>query len=297
MPVVPPSQQQVYDPAFSILNASRLRLHQRMPSLIAYSGSILKETQASTQQALNNAYRQLQAVMANAGSSLFDADIVIEGIPAVASDAMNPATECWISWFGCSDGTNETTTPTLPSDLMTPLWMSERWSGSYQPFPSPRTPNMRAIVDGLPKSFKQNWNGCWEWRGEKIFYPGSLQSMDFRIYYQRYLPDIVNVGNVPWFQQNVPIMRCQDALACWLCREFCMSESNSADLDAAMRQQLMLSVGYFEAQAMASTRLLVSPDKKRKQRTNYSRLPFAGGGGGGGRGSIGSGGIPAWTGG
>lgn len=297
MPVVPPTGPSVYDSVNSILNATRLRLHHRMPSLVAYSGSVLNETQASTQQALNNAYRKLQAVMANAGSSTFEQSIVIEGIPKVSQSALDPATECWISWFGCSDGVNQYTSPTLPADLMTPLWMSERWNGSNQPFPSPRTPNMQCCVDGIPKYRKTNSNGCWQWRGEVIYYPGSFQTEDFWIYYQAYLPDIIDAGNIRWFQQNVRIMRCQDALSCWLCREFCMSMSNEPELTYDLRLQLVGAVAGFESEAMAATRLLVSPDKKRKQRTNYSRLPFAGGGQGSGGGGIGSGGIgPAFTG-
>jgi hypothetical protein len=179
---------------------------------------------------------------------------------------------------------------------MTPLWMSERWNGSMQPFPSPRRPNMLCQPDGLSKNIKTNWNGCWQWRGEVIYYPGSLQTMDFWIYYQAYLPDLVDVSSQPWFTQNVPIMRCQEALSYWLCREFCMSMSNDPSLDPDVRQQMILGVAYYDAQAMTATKLLVSPDKKRKQRTNYSRLPFAGGGQGGGSGWGGGTGIPAYTG-
>lgn len=267
-----------------------------MSTLIAVSGTILKETEPSTQQAFNSAYRKLQAVMAKAGSATFEQNIVIKGIPPVSQDALDPATECWISTQGCSDGADEFSTPALPSDLMTPLWMSERWNGSMQPIPGARVPNMRCMVDGLDNVQKTNYNGQWQWRGEVIYYPGSLQTMDFRIYYQKYLPDMVDVGQAPWFEQNVPITRCQDALSQWLCREFAMMQAANPELDADVRGQWTLAVPTFEAEAMDTTAGLVSPDKKRKQRTNYSRLPFAGGGRGGGFGGIGSGGIPAFTG-
>ena len=285
------------DPAYSIIDAARFRLHEKMPSLLPYSGTILRETEASTQQAFNNAWRKLQATMANAGSSTFEASIVIQGIPPVSPSALDPATECGISWAGCSDGATQYTTPALPSNLMTPLWMSERWSGSMQPFPSPQRPNMIGRPDGLDKFTKTNYNRVWQWRGEVIYYPGSLQTEDFWIYYQSYFPDIVDVSTTPWFMQNVPIIRCQEALSHWLCREFCMSQAQDDSLDPDVRQQFMAAMPYFEAQAMAATRLLISPDKKRKQRMGYSRRPFAGGGGGVGGGMIGSGGIPAWTGG
>lgn len=296
MPIPPPSVGGIYDKAYSILNATRFRMHEKMPSLVPFSGTILRETELSTQQAFNNAYRKMQAVMANAGSATFEASIVIQGIPRVSSAALDPATECSISWFGCNDGVDVTVTPALPSNLMTPLWISERWNGSMQPFPSPRRPNMACCADGLPKNIKINWNGCWQWRGEVIYYPGSVQSMDFWIYYQAYLPDLIDVSTSPWFTLDVPVMRCQEALSHWLCREFCMSQASDENLEPDVRQQFMAAMPYFEDQAMSATRLLVSPDKKRKQRMNYTRLPFAGGGGGAGRGGIGSGGVPAYTG-
>jgi hypothetical protein len=118
--------------------------------------------------------------------------------------------------------------------------------------------------------------------------------MDFLIYYQAYFFDIVDVGTTPWFMQPVPIMRVQDALSHWICREFCLSQSQDASLDADVRAQFMAAMPYFEEQAMTATALLVSPDKKRRQRMNYARMPFAGGGGRGGLGN--GGGLPAWTG-
>lgn len=295
MPIPPPGPQ-IYDAASTVLNATRLRLHERMPSLQAFSGTVLRETEPSTQQAFNNAYRKLQAVMAKGGSSTFEASIVIEGIPPVNSLALDPATECSLSWFGFNDGLNSTTTPALPSNLMTPLWMSERWNGSNLPFPSPRRPNMTGQPDGLTKTIKVNWNRVWQWRGEVIYFPGSLQTMDFWIYYQAYLPDLVDVSTAPWFTQPVPIRRCQQALSYWSCREFCMSQSSDPQLDPDVRQQFIAAVPFFEQKAMDATAELISPDKKRKQRLNYSRLPYANGGSGGGRGMIGPGGIPAYTG-
>ena len=294
MPVLPPLPNAAQDPVFSILDATRFRLHEKMPSLLPYGGTILRETEPSTQQGFNNAFRKCQAVMANAGSSTFEAAIAILNIPKVSQAALDPLTECWISWDGCSDGINEYETPTLPGNLMTPLWMSERWNGSMQPLGSSRRPNMTCCPDGLPKNRKFNYNGCWQWRGEVIYYPGSLQSMDFWIYYQAYFPDLVDVANTPWFMQKVPIVRCQDALSHWLCAEFCMSQSNDESLDPDVRKQFAAAMPYFVEQAMAATRLLVSPDKKRKQRTNYTRLPFAGGGQGGSGGGMG--GLPAYTG-
>lgn len=295
MPVIPSTNPNGEEPAHVTLNATRLRLHQKMPTLIPYSGIILRETEPSTQQAYNSAYRKLQAVMANAGSSTFDASTVIVGIRPVSQGALDPSTECWISKAGCNDGLNYYTTPALPGDLMTPYWISERWSGAMLPFPGPRRPNMACCPDGLPHQRKGNYNGCWEWRGEVIYYPGSFQAEDFLLRYQRYLPDVDDVGTTPWFEQGVPIMRSGEAHSYWICREFCMSASNDDTLDPDVRAQYLAAVAGFETMALAATRLLVSPDKKRKQRINVTRIPYGRGGGGGGFGGGTCG--PAYTGG
>lgn len=292
---IPPSTDPGFEPVIGILNATRLRLHERMPSLIAFSGTVLRETEPSTHQAFNNGYRKCQAVMANAGSSTFDATIAIYGIPVVSNAALDPLTECWISKAGCSDGANQFATPALPSDLMTPQWMSERPNGSMMQLGSSRRPNMPFVADGLPKSRKTLWNGCAQWKSEAIYYPGALQSMDFWLSYQRFLSDVNDVATVPWFAQSIPISRSQEPMSYWVCREFCMSQSNNEELDPDVRQQYIVAATGFETMALAATRLLVSPDKKRKQKMNITRLPFAGGGGGGGFGGNTCG--PAWTGG
>ena len=293
MPVTPPNAGP-WDTANSILMATRPRVHDKVPSLQPFTGMILRETEASTQQCFNNAYRKCQSVMAKGGSSTFEKSVLIQGIPAVSSAAQDPATECWISWFGCSDGANPFPTPALPSDLMTPMWASQRPAGSQWPFSDYRRPSMPMLADGLSKGRKVNYNPGCQWRGEALYYPGATQALDFLIYYQAYFSDIVDVGTTPWFMQPVPIMRVQEALSHWICREFCLSQSQDESLDPDVRQQFMAAMPYFEEQAMTATALLVSPDKKRRQRMNYTRMPFAGGGGRGGSGN--SGGLPAWTG-
>ena len=195
MPVTPPSAG-VYDTATSILNAAKARVGERMPSLLAFNGNILDYTQANTQQMFNSAWRKFQDALIDCGCKKFNEEVVIEGIPPTAS--YDPADQSSISWFQCGDGVGFFTPPNgpvLPSDLITPLSISERQAGSFAQFPHPDTPNMDFFVDGLPRFQKQCFNGCWEWRGEVIYYPGATQSVDFLIRYRKNVPDIVDVGN------------------------------------------------------------------------------------------------------
>ncbi len=258
----------IYDPAFSILDAARARLAHLMPSLFPFTGNILGYTQANTQQMLNSAWRRFQDALCDAGSKRFQSDIVIVGLPPTAN--YDPAVQNSISWFQCFDGTNYTTTPVLPSDLVIPLWMAERQTDIFSPFPWPDTPNMDLYLDGLPMNQKQFRNGCWEWRGDVIYYPGATQSVDFRIRYRYNLPDIVDVGTTRWFQQPVPMVRCQDPLSWWLVCEVATAEAAKPDSPA----KVVALAQSAQMQALEATKKYVNRDVMLDERTEARRIPY-----------------------
>lgn len=272
MPSIPPPTSTVYDGAFSFLNAAKARVGEQMPSLYPYTGNILDHTQASTQQRFNNAWRKFQDSLCDAGSKKFQESIVIYGIPPTTN--FDPAAQNSISWFQCFDGNNFTTTPVLPADLVTPLWMSERQSGTQDPFPYPDDPNMDLYLDGLPMSAqKYCFNGCWEWRGEVIYYPGATQSVDFLIRYRKNVPDIVDVGNQRWFTQPVTLVRCQDPLSWWLVVEVATAV---AALPNAPVNALALAQSA-KLEAIEATKKYANRDVMLDERTEARRLPYNGG--------------------
>lgn len=239
-----------------------------MPSLFPYTGNILGYTQANTNQMFNNAYRKFQDAMFDAGSKRFQEDVIIPAIPATTN--YDPAVQNSISWFQCFDGNNYTTTPVLPSNLVIPLWICERQAGSSFNFPWPDTPNMDMFLDGLPMNQKYAYNGCWEWRGDVLYYPGATQSVDFRIRYRYNLPDILDVGNVRWFQAPVPMVRCQDPLAWWLVVEVAMAEAAKPDSPAKVVQLAQSA----QMQAMEATKKYVNRDVMLDERTEARRIPY-----------------------
>lgn len=274
MPIIPPPSGSltVYDPAYSFLNEAKARLGQQMPSLFPYTGNILDHTQASTQQRFNNAWRKFQDALCDAGSKKFQESIVIYDIPATTN--YDPAVQNSISWFQNFDGNNYETTPVLPSDLVTPLWMSERQAGTQNPFPYPDEPNMDLYIDGLPMTAqKYCFNGCWEWRGEVIYYPGATQSVDFLIRYRKNVPDIVDVGNVRWFNQPVTLVRCQDPLSWWLVVEVAIA---IAAMPGAPANALAM-VQMARSEAIEATKKYANRDVMLDERTEARRLPYGGG--------------------
>lgn len=282
MPIIPPPSGGVYDTCNTILNACRFRLNDKIQLLAPTSGKILDETQASTQTAFNSGYRRFQEAASDLISERLEDETVIYAIPPTVNQ--DPASQCYISWFEFFDGTNASATPTLPNNLMLPLWMSERPNGANWPFPHPNNPNMTCFEDGLPmQQYKRNCNGCWEWRGDKIYFPGSLIAMDFRIRYRAYLADIVDVGDKRWWTQDVPMMRCLDPLSWWVCAEF--AAARSADGDAS--EQMLAVAAACEEKAMEATMRYANRDVMKNERNDTRRQPY--GGGSRGQGNMGSG--------
>lgn len=275
----------IFDTANSILNASRARVAQEMPSLLAYSGNVLDHTQATTQQFLNNGWRNFQDCLYDAGSKAMQGSVVIRDIPPTAS--YDPAVQSSISWFECSDGVSTTVTPVLPSDLVTPLWMSERQAGTENPFPGPDEPNMDPYLDGLPmRAQKYFFNGCWEWRGQVIYYPGATQSVDFLLRYRKQYADIQDVGNARWFTQPVPLVRCQNPLSWWLVVEVATFAANTPNPP----RNSMAMIATAEAKAIAATKQYDNRDSMLDERTEAVRIPYNGGS----RGQGSNGGYFGW---
>ncbi len=115
-------------------------------------------------------------------------------------------------------------------------------------------------------------NGQWEWRENKIFFPGATQEVDFRIAFRIFLPKIIDVGSDRWWTQPVQIVNCDDALSKWTCFEF--ATARAADGDAT--EEMLAVASGFKEEAIEATKLLINPDALREQRTNVRRLPYGG---------------------
>jgi hypothetical protein len=91
--------------------------------------------------------------------------------------------------------------------------------------------------------------------------------MDLRLLYSRYLGDFLDVGALQWFQQLVPIPRCQDAFSLYICAEI----RHNAESDEWLTQ------------AEGAARLLCNREVSMKLRGNVRQQSRSGrleGGGG-----------------
>lgn len=279
----PPSLIAPYDNWGTIFNAANARLGKKMPSLYTTSGALMSLPQETSRQLANNAWRRLQDGMVDCGSKRFQSEVFLYGIPSV-SGSTDPSLVCQLSWGGFTDPYgNVIQSWALPSDLMYPLWLSERWTGNNLPFPSPNKPNMNPRPDGIPRYQKQPYNGTWQWKQDAIFFPGATYSMDFWVYYRNYLPDATDVAaSARWWDSPVQIMRCQDPLAWWVCREYAVSMSVDPNTNDTAAAKWGTAAAGFEAQAIDATKKLVNRDFDIDNRgPGERRRPYGGGGGGG----------------
>lgn len=254
MPTPPP----LLDSVYSVLNAAKVRLNDAIPSLQAVSGKLLANNSEFSQQVVNNAWRRLQEYCANRGLTILKQEAIIPQFPVAGS--ADPANFSWLDWTGCNDGQTTYTTPYLPGDLILPYKVWERASNLAGAFP--REP-LELFVDGLPTFAAQIFNRCWEWRASRIYIPGALQQVDFRILYARYLGDFLDVGTTQWFQQLVPIPRSQDALSLYICAEIAQARSDMNETD-------------WTEKAEAAARQLCNRDVSMKQRGTFRKRSRSG---------------------
>ncbi len=216
-----------YDTVTTVLNVAKVRLNDAIETLDPVNGNLINNTQAFSQQVVNIAWRREQECLVNLGYSRFKIETLLANVPATGSS--DPATQSYISWSAYFDGVGFQASPVLPQDMIAPLELWERAAGS--------TDNMIEMGrewNGLPKVPKTTWQKQWEWRDDMVFIPGALGTTDIMLRYAAYLGDFVDnspAANTPWYAQVVPILRCVDSFALFICDE--MDRARGGQLGAA----------------------------------------------------------------
>ena len=239
-----------YDSVMVVINAAKQRLNDDITTLAAIGGKILDNTSPFSQQAVNGAWRKLQEFLAELGYSGLKQEALLSNVPAAA--VTDPAVQVYIGFNGYFDGSAVQASPVLPQSLIRPYDLWERAYGS-----AALMTEMDYVINGLPKVPKLQWNRQWEWRDDVLYMPGAIVATDILMRYAQQFLDFVDVGataglyqtaNTPWFAQPVPIMRCVDAFADYVCREFAIAVKQ---MEEAMA---------FQASAEANARLIMNRD-------------------------------------
>lgn len=185
-------------------------------SAVLPTGDIFADSQAYVVPTINLAWRKFQKKLDYSSHPRMRNEAIIFNLPVVGSQ--DPAAQQFISWTQFFDGLSFTTTPTLPSDFLSPLRLYERPSAPQGVTNTRGFVEMHPATDGLPARAKGFRNKLWDWREDALWFNGSLLNLDIRAQYTAFLPDIV-VGS-SFAATIIPIMRSADALAYYAAEAF-----------------------------------------------------------------------------
>jgi len=240
-----------YDVVNVALNLARGRLNDSIVTTQAVSGKLLDMTQPQTQVLTCSAFRKFQEKLANLKYSGSEQEMDFAGVPGVTS--MDPLVQVSIGFNGYFDGTVLQPAPALPQNLIRPYKLWERPSGTTQ-----LLTETDEVINGLPSIPKMSWNRQWEWRDDVLYMPGATVPTDIRMRFAQYFADFLDnspLPNTPWYGQPIPVMRCSDAFADYIC---CEAEIARQNPDAAMA---------FQSSGEAKAMTLVGRDTTQAQAT------------------------------
>lgn len=203
-----------YPVAEEVLQLSRAMVNDMLRDT---AGRILTDSAPFTLIYLNSAIRKTQRHYANNGLYSYIKDnVIIPAIPPAASN--DPSVQVFLSAQGYFDGVAMHSTPTLPLDLILPLAIFERQTGSGSSF-SPMSPSRG---DGLVSRVPGQTFDDWEWRNDNINLIGSTNTNDLKVRYESMIPPVVLAANLSpqqataaLSQTSIPLRDSHEALAAW----------------------------------------------------------------------------------
>lgn len=140
-----------------------------------------------TYQYANGAYEYLQVELANSGVETFVKEDIISPLNPASPVLTDPSTQASLSDDGYFDGNLNHNPPQLPTDLIVPLRVWERQTGSNSNFLP-----MEQANDGLPSITPTYRFQIYEWReNDGIYFPAAIQANDLRLRYIAMLPMLV----------------------------------------------------------------------------------------------------------
>ena len=143
----------------------------------------------------NSAYRKVQRAIGNIGGGGFIQDDALLIVPGVAQ----VDTSLQIAITDATAPPNQ-----LPTDLLVPMKLWERASGSSDDFVE--------MVDlsqhgGLPSRAQGRTLSVWEWRADGVYFLGATQDTQIRLRYLKAYPDLTDASS------PVLVRNAQEAIA------------------------------------------------------------------------------------
>jgi hypothetical protein len=153
-------------------------------------GDIITSTAPFAFDLLNAGFERVQLELAKYGVEVDTAEAWLIGLPTMPT--IDPEARMVIDDSGCSIlypnglGNVFNSSPAFPSDLVVPLKLWERQTGTTNPAQPLKQPNSGLIAFSQDLYLKQ-----WEWEADGIRTLGAMQSLDLKIKYEKHLPKLV----------------------------------------------------------------------------------------------------------
>jgi hypothetical protein len=170
------------------------------------------------------------------------------GVPA-------PQTQVNISYTGYFDGTSMWPNITLPPDMLMPLRMWERASGTNNVFHPMEQPAF-----GLRPGYQGPWLRDWEYRQGGIWMNGATEARDLRLRYQLKLP-LFYGPNIDFETTYIPIEDSGSAIAAKTVYKYAQRLGSPQAADA-------------KANAQEAMRQLKNAVTRRKQTITFNRRSY-----------------------
>ena len=232
------------------MNAARFRVNDTINDI---GGDLLRDDDPVTDAILQSAWRWLQAMAYTAGVETYIKE-TLQPLQVSSGPANDPANQAFISWTGSGDGFVQSDTPALPADMIQPLSVWRRATGSAG------TPNnalfmlMEQAQNGLPPYLDYN---IYDWRDDGLFFYAPTYAQDIRIRYAAYRAplQLLVTGAV------VPMMMCEDCLAARVAFEYAS-------------QRGAVAAPTMKAWADEAFQVIASKSSRRTQRRTVRRRPY-----------------------
>lgn len=253
MPVLASS---AYNTAEDVLNRVRVIIND---SEVA-GGDVLTDGAPFTFTLLTIAFERVQIELAKVGVETMSTEAWLLALPAMPT--VDPEARLIVDDTGCNiiypngAGNAFANIPQLPTDLVLPLRLWERQSGT----PNFTGPPMNQPNGGLTQQTQQQFLRDWEWINDGLRFRGATQSQDVKIRYEKHLQNLAAVTD------PVPIRGVGNAAAYFGAVVFAESRGGAIAPE-------------FKATAMEEIFLLQQVSARRRQRKQVRRQPYSGRGG------------------
>lgn len=225
---------------------------------LSIAGSVLADNQPYVFPMLEERYEYLQDRLMSEGVNTFSKYGYCLGLLPSALPG-DPTTQVQLSYLGYFDGVNQygpdtdPIGPTLPDDLLQPLEIWERQSGSVDFW----TPVVQA-ADAIGQRAVNSKLCIFDYENDILFFQGATFTNDIKLKYICYAPMLTDPDS------QVMVIRCIPALAALMAEA--AAKSRGGTEAAAM----------FKQQAEEAIKMIVSRTARKEQYASFNRMPFRG---------------------